>query len=140
MKKKYMKLIGSIVLAFCLVATGVVATINAQAEGEETLKDVKYSEAEVAYVEDATTLSGDGYLFAGWYTKNEAGGLGGKISPSAVLVIQNGKTRLVNIKNQDTITKLLDLIPDIMDRVSDKKEGKVTEKDIDEMLDEAEKK
>ena len=69
-----------------------------------------------------------------------AGGLGGKISPSAVLVIQNGKTRLVNIKNQDTITKLLDLIPDIMDRVSDKKEGKVTEKDIDEMLDEAEKK
>ena len=30
-----------------------------------------------------------------------AGGLGGKISPSAVLVIQDGRTRLVNIKNQD---------------------------------------
>lgn len=68
-----------------------------------------------------------------------AGGLGGKISPSAVLVIQNGRTKLVNIKNQDTITKLLDMIPDVMDRVSERKEGKVTEKDVDEMLDKADK-
>ena len=67
-----------------------------------------------------------------------AGGLGGKISPSAVLVIQNGRTKLVNIKNQDTITKLLDMIPDVMDRISERKEGKVTEKDVDEMLDQAE--
>ena len=66
-----------------------------------------------------------------------AGGLGGKISPSAVLVIQNGRTKLVNIKNQDTITKLLDLVPDVIDRVKEKKEWKVTEKDIDEMLDKA---
>ena len=35
------------------------------------------------------------------------GGIGGKITPSAVIVIQDGKTKLVNIKNQDTITKLL---------------------------------
>ena len=68
-----------------------------------------------------------------------AGGLGGKITPSAVLVIQNGRTRLVNIKNQDTMTKILDLIPDVMDRITEKKDGKVTEKDIEEMLDEAEK-
>ena len=67
-----------------------------------------------------------------------AGGLGGKISPSAVLVIQNGKTKLVNIKNQDTITKILDLVPDVIDRVKEKKEDKVSEKDIDEMLDKAE--
>ena len=69
-----------------------------------------------------------------------AGGLGGKISPSAVLVIQNGRTKLVNIKNQDTITKLLDLVPDVIDRVKEKKEDKVTEKDVDEMLDKAEHK
>ena len=68
-----------------------------------------------------------------------AGGLGGKISPSAVLVIQDGKTRLVNIKNQDTITKLLDMIPDVVDRVTDKKGKKVTEKDVDDMLNEANK-
>ena len=67
-----------------------------------------------------------------------AGGLGGKITPSAVLVIQNGRTKLVNIKNQDTITKLLDMIPDVMDRIAERKEDKVTEKDVDEMLDQAE--
>ena len=54
-----------------------------------------------------------------------AGGLGGKITPSEVLVIQNGKTKLVNIKNQDTVTKILDLIPDVMDRINEKKEEKV---------------
>ena len=32
-----------------------------------------------------------------------AGGLGGKMTPSAVLVIKNGSTKLVNIKNQDTV-------------------------------------
>ena len=45
-----------------------------------------------------------------------AGGLGAKITPSAVLVITNGQTRLVNVKKQDSLTKLIDLVPDIMDR------------------------
>ena len=40
------------------------------------------------------------------------GGMGGKISPSAVLVISNGTTRLVNVKNQDSVTKILDMDPD----------------------------
>jgi len=44
------------------------------------------------------------------------GGLGGKMTPSAVLVIKDGHTKLVNIKNQDTMTKILDMIPDLVDR------------------------
>ena len=44
-----------------------------------------------------------------------AGGFSAKMSPSAVLVIKNGTTKLVNIKNQDTITKVIDMIPDIVD-------------------------
>ncbi|MCR5657572.1 MAG: GerW family sporulation protein [Butyrivibrio sp.] len=44
------------------------------------------------------------------------GGFGAKMSPSAVLVIKNGQTKLVNIKNQDAVTKVLDLVPDIADR------------------------
>ena len=51
-----------------------------------------------------------------------AGGLGGKMTPSAVLVIKNGTTRLVNIKNQDTVTKVLDMIPDLVDKFTSKKE------------------
>ena len=36
---------------------------------------------------------------------NGAGGMGGKITPSAVLVIQNGTTKLAHVKNQDGWTK-----------------------------------
>lgn len=44
------------------------------------------------------------------------GGMGGKISPCAVLVIQNGSTRLVNIKNQDSLNKIIDMAPDLISR------------------------
>lgn len=47
---------------------------------------------------------------------NGAGGMGGKIVPSAVLVIQNGTTKLVNVKNQDGITKILDMVPDFVNK------------------------
>ena len=47
---------------------------------------------------------------------NGAGGMGGKIMPSAVLVIQNGTTKLVNIKNQDGVTKILDMVPDFVNK------------------------
>ena len=47
---------------------------------------------------------------------NAGGGLGGKMTPSSVLVIKDGSTRLVNIKNQDTVTKVLDMVPDLIQR------------------------
>ena len=40
------------------------------------------------------------------------GGIGGKMSPSAILVIHNGQTKLVNIRDQDAITKVLDMVPE----------------------------
>lgn len=55
---------------------------------------------------------------------NAAGGMGGKITPSAVLVIQNGCTKLVNIKNQDSVTKILDMVPDFVNKFTSAKEGK----------------
>lgn len=54
---------------------------------------------------------------------NAAGGMGGKITPSAVLVIQNGCTKLVNIKNQDSITKILDMVPDFVNKFTSGKEN-----------------
>lgn len=57
---------------------------------------------------------------------NGAGGLGGKISPSAILIISNDITKLVNIKNQDAVTKILDMVPDLLDRfTSDKNDDGV---------------
>lgn len=51
---------------------------------------------------------------------NGAGGMGGKIMPSAVLVIQNGTTKLVNVKNQDGVTKILDMVPDFVNKFTSK--------------------
>ena len=50
------------------------------------------------------------------------GGMSGKMTPSAVLVIRNGQTKLVNIKNQDSVTKLIDMIPDLVDKFTTPKE------------------
>ena len=74
--------------------------------------------------------------FSGDNKEMGAGGLGGKMTPSSVLVIQDGKTKLVNIKNQDAITKILDMIPDVMDKFK-KKEEKITEDDVIDILNEA---
>lgn len=73
--------------------------------------------------------------FSGEKKEKGMGGIGGKMSPSAVIVIQDGKTKLVNIKNQDTITKLLDLVPDVVDRFTSKKEERMTEDEVMDILD-----
>ena len=62
--------------------------------------------------------------FAGEQKNNGAGGMGGKMSPSAVLVIHGDQIRLVNVKNQDTNTKVIDMLPDIIERFK-KKDGDV---------------
>ena len=51
-----------------------------------------------------------------------AGGLSTKATPVAVIVIQNGYTKVINIKNQDAITKLIDLFPDVVNKIFGKNE------------------
>ena len=58
-----------------------------------------------------------------------AGGLSGKMTPSAVLLIKNGQTKLVNIKNQDSVTKILDMIPDLVDRFTAKPETMMSDEE-----------
>lgn len=48
--------------------------------------------------------------------QNSGGGMGGKMTPSSVLVIKDGCTRLVNVRNQDAITKVLDMVPDLVNK------------------------
>ncbi len=65
----------------------------------------------------------------------EAGGLGGKMTPSAAIVIQNGQTKLVNIQNQDAITKILDMVPDVVDRIKGgKKENKLSDEEVSDIV------
>lgn len=46
------------------------------------------------------------------------GGLGAKIIPSAVLVINGGNVQLINIKNQDAINKLVDMVPGVVSKLN----------------------
>ena len=58
-------------------------------------------------------------------TDKKNSGLGSfwvKESPCAILVIKNGQTKLVNVKNQDTITKILDMVPELVDKFTSPKE------------------
>ena len=57
-----------------------------------------------------------------------------KMSPSGVLVIQNGATKLVNIKNQDTVTKILDMVPDVVDKITGRFGDVKMDDDIDEAI------
>ena len=50
--------------------------------------------------------------------EDAAGGMGAKITPSAVLVIQNGNVQMINIKNQDAVNKLIDMAPGIASKLN----------------------
>lgn len=60
--------------------------------------------------------------FDGEKKNRSGGGIGAKMTPSSVLVIRDGNTKLVNVKNQETIVKLLDMVPDMIDRFTKKDE------------------
>lgn len=58
------------------------------------------------------------------------GGLGGKMSPNAVLVIKNGVAKMVTVKGQDTVGKLIDLIPELVDKFVKKEEDEMSNDEI----------
>ena len=54
--------------------------------------------------------------FAGDKKNNAGGGLGGKMIPSSVLVIQNGTSKVVNVREQDSVGKIIDMVPDLVNK------------------------
>ncbi len=69
---------------------------------------------------------------------NGGGGLSAKMSPSAILVIQNGMTKLISIKHQDAMTKIIDMVPDFMNRFMGKDVSAEAVTKAEEMADAAE--
>lgn len=59
-----------------------------------------------------------------------SGGMGAKMSPSAVLVIHNGSSKIISVKNQDGVSKILDMIPDIINKFSKKDKNELTDEEI----------
>ena len=118
-------------------------TVNSLFQGMEGFLTSKTVVGEPIYIKDTFILPLVDVSFgmgAGAFEadkKNRSGGgIGGKLTPSAVLVIRDGQTKLVNVKNQETIVKLLDMVPDVIDRFTKKEE---TLEDIVEDLEKEDK-
>ena len=116
------------------------ATVSSLFKGMDSFLSAKTVVGDAVHVNDTIILPlcdvnfgvGAG-AFADDKKNHAGGGMGARMSPSAVLVIQNGTTKLVNIKNQDTVTKILDMVPDVVDRIT----GKFGNVDMDDDIDEA---
>ena len=122
-------------------------SIGSMFKGLDTLMSTKTVVGEPTFVADTIIVPLVDVNFgiaAGAWARNgsknsSAGGMGGKMSPSAVLVIQDGKARMVSVKAEDTITKIIDMVPDIVDRVAsikNKGEKSPQEAAIDQKIEE----
>ena len=47
-----------------------------------------------------------------------AGAMSSKITPAAMLIIQEGRTKLIRVKNEDAFSKIIDMIPDAIDKIT----------------------
>lgn len=58
----------------------------------------------------------------GMFSKGEngTGGVGGKITPNAVLVLKKGSSKIISVKDADGMSKILDIVPDVVDKFGDK--------------------
>ena len=99
------------------------SAIEAMFQGVDQLVTTKTVVGDAVRVDDAiilplmdVTCGMAAGSFADNAKHNGGGGMSAKMSPSAILVIQNGSTRLVNIKNQNTVNKVLDMVPDIVNK------------------------
>lgn len=125
------------------------STVNSLFQGMDAFFSSKTVVGEPIHINDVIIVPlvdvsfgmGAGEMANGTSKKEkEAGGLGGKMTPSAALVIQNGQTKLVNIKNQDTVTKLLDMVPDLIDRFKpnkgDENGSTISDEEVEDILSE----
>ena len=117
-------------------------TVNSLFKGMDSFISSKTVVGDAIYLNDTIILPlvdvsfgvGAG-AFASEKSNNGGGGMGGKISPNSVLVIQGENIRLVNIKNQNATSKILDMIPDIMEKLGKKKKDEtVVEVEIPEIV------
>ena len=69
----------------------------------------------------------------GMFSKGEngTGGVGGKITPNAVLVLKKGSSKIISVKDADGISKIIDMVPDVVNKFGDKVSDKFGKKEKD---------
>ncbi len=107
-------------------------TVNALFQGMDGFISTKTVIGEPMHVENTIIIPladvsfgvGAG-VFAKEQNDNGGGGLGGKIQPTALLIIQDGTTKLVSIHNQGVLNKVMDLVPDLINKFTGKGEQSI---------------
>ena len=117
------------------------ATVESLFKGMDSFLSTKTVVGDAVRIDDGTIILplvevsfgvGAG-AFAGEKKNNAGGGLGGKITPSSVLVLQNGSSKVVNVREQDSVSKILDMVPDLINKFT---KGKKKD-DLDDKVREA---
>ncbi len=113
------------------------STISNLFEGMEGFLSTKSVVGEPIYVGDTIIIplvnvsfgmaSGS---FVGDRKNSGGGGIGGNMSPSAVLVITDGRTRLIDISTNHGLNKLLDLVPDFVNNFMNRGKAPVSSEEI----------
>ena len=111
-----------------MAESNFMTTVDALFKGLDTFVSSKTVVGEPIKVDDATIIPIMDVtcgMAAGTYAESAvakgSGGMGAKMSPVAMLIIQNGAVRLINVKNQDAVTKVMDMVPSFIDRLKSKK-------------------
>ena len=75
----------------------------------------------------------------GMFSKGEngTGGVGGKITPNSILVLKKGSSKIISVKDADGVSKIIDMVPDIVNKFPDFK-GKKKDKNVDDVVDDIE--
>ncbi|MBO4667487.1 MAG: GerW family sporulation protein, partial [Bacilli bacterium] len=104
-----------------LVESKIKDTIASIFKGVDALADTKKVIGEPYTIGETTIIpfieTSVGLGVGDLKNNKEAAGAGCKVKPIACLIIQDGFTKLINIENQDAITKALDMIPDLVDKL-----------------------
>ena len=99
----------------------VLETIASIFKGVEGLADTKKVIGEPVVVGNTTIIPfieiNLGFGVGNNSAKNEVTGAGCRVRPIACLVVQDGFTKLITIDNQDYLSKAVDMIPDLVDKL-----------------------
>jgi len=77
---------------------------------------ITYGDTILVPLIEVTFFGGSGLTESKENTEAGGSGLGGRITPVAVIVIVNGTAQLINVKNQESVNKLIDMIPGVLSK------------------------
>ncbi|MBR6404204.1 MAG: sporulation protein [Eubacterium sp.] len=118
------------------------STVNALFKGMDAFLTSKSVVGEPIQVGDATIIPlcdvnfgvGAG-AYGGKRSETAGGGMGGKLSPTAIIVIKDGYSQIINVnEDKGSLGKVLEMIPDVAEKLKHiiKKDG-VTESEMEEI-------